>query len=323
MGGDDGRPQQDRDDWDEDDREQQRDGYDDSEDVKPAAEEAGAPALHAEAGDRESGGEHPNHADEGKTEIVAQPQHVDTWQRVFAEHFAAGHECHDDPAAAMLAADVPAATSGSGLIDGVTSWILRHNAVRNRPWQRCQHLHVVLCTYTIAAYRPRVLALAGLGVLVTGVVLTAAVQHAPAVSAFGGGLMACVVWLLGQVVRRQRDLGAELETALARLAAEHDSRALLAPYDERARIARDLHALVAQLVTTMVIQAQAADDLIDTDPSAAVDAIRRIEQTGRAALAQMRQMLGVLRNNPDPAPTPPMHERPTEVAPGMLLAVPS
>lgn len=179
-----------------------------------------------------------------------------------------------------------------------------------------------VCSYTIAAYRPRVPALAGLGALITGVVLTTAVQHAPAGSAFGGALMTWVVWLSGRVVRRQRELAAELETAMARVAAERDNRALLALYDERARIARDLHTLVARFVTTMVVQAQVADELIDTDPVAAVDAIRGIEQTGRATLSQMRQMLGVLRNHTDPAPRHPQLEvRSAEVAPGMALAV--
>jgi signal transduction histidine kinase len=186
---------------------------------------------------------------------------------------------------------------------------------------------VLVCSYTVAAYRPRALALAGLATLVAGDVLTTAVRHAPASSAFGAGLMAGVVWLLGRVAREQRELAVELETATARLAADNENRALLARYDERARIARDLHTLVAQLVTTMVVQAQAADgliDTVDTDPIAAAGAIRGIEHSGRAALAHMRQMLGVLRSTADPAPLRPQrHEPAAGAARGMLLVVPS
>jgi signal transduction histidine kinase len=155
--------------------------------------------------------------------------------------------------------------------------------------------------YTIAAYQPRRRALAGLVFLLVGVVVTTLMQHAPPGAAFGGGLMSVLVWLVARQVRRQRELTAALKDATTRLAAEREDRAALALYDERARTARDLHRVVARLVTTMLVQSEAGGDLVGIDDASANDAIRAIEQTGRQALTQMRQMLGVLRNEQSPA----------------------
>jgi signal transduction histidine kinase len=177
--------------------------------------------------------------------------------------------------------------------------------------------------YTIAAYQARRPAVAGLAVLLVGVAATAVVRHAPAGAAVGGSLMACLVWLLGRMVRSQRELSASLMTATTRLAAEREDRVLLALYDERARIARDLHRLVAQLVTSMVVQSQGASELEAIDGARAESAIRAIEETGRLALTQMRQMLGVLRNEHDPAAVQPLRAAIPAPADDVLLeAVP-
>jgi signal transduction histidine kinase len=150
--------------------------------------------------------------------------------------------------------------------------------------------------YSVAAYLTQRLAVAGLAGLLAGVVLTTVLRHAPAATAFGGGVMAVLIWLVGRVIRRQRELTAALADATARLAAERADRAALALFDERSRIARDLHTLVARLVTTMVVQSEAAHRLVAAADPSSTRAIRSIELTGRQAMAQLRQMLGVLRN---------------------------
>ena len=162
-----------------------------------------------------------------------------------------------------------------------------------------------VCSYTIAAYRRRNQAILGLAVMLAGVFVVTGLRGAPAGDAIGGALMTSAVWLVARVIRRHRALVADLKTATGRLAADRESRALLALGDERIRIARDLHAFVAGLVSAMVIQAQAAHEIIETDPDAAVHSIAVIEQTGRQALARMRQMLGVLRNPHSAAPLEP------------------
>jgi signal transduction histidine kinase len=178
--------------------------------------------------------------------------------------------------------------------------------------------------FALAAYSSLRIAVAGLGVLIAGSIVVVTAQHQAAGVAFGASLAAGVVWVGGRVVRDQRELVTQLRTATAALAAERDALAIVALEEERIRIARDLHTIVARLVTTMVVQAEAVDELLGTDPIAAVDAVPAIERTGRAALVQLRQMLGVLRHRFDPAPREPSldsWQRPA--TPDAVAAVPS
>jgi signal transduction histidine kinase len=67
--------------------------------------------------------------------------------------------------------------------------------------------------------------------------------------------------------------------------------------EERGRIAREMHDAVAHAMTVMVVQAGGARSVIDRDPAGAVDALRRIEDTGRSGLGEMRRLIGVLAPN--------------------------
>ncbi|MFJ8816265.1 sensor histidine kinase [Amycolatopsis thermoflava] len=110
-------------------------------------------------------------------------------------------------------------------------------------------------------------------------------------------LMMAVIWLAGTGVRRWRAEQAERE----RLAAE------VATSTERARIARDLHDVVTHHVTAMVVQADAAQFLLDTEPARAGDGLSAISDTGRRALTELRALLDVLEatgDNPVPDRTP-------------------
>lgn len=178
--------------------------------------------------------------------------------------------------------------------------------------------------FALAAYSTLRRALAGLAVLIAGAIVVVTAQHQAVGVALGASLAACVVWVGGRVVRDQRELVTQLRTATAALAAEREELAIVALEEERIRIARDLHTIVARLVTTMVVQAEAVDEMLGTDPIAAVDAVSVIERTGREALAQLRQLLGVLRNRFDPAPrepSPDTRQRPAR--PDSTAAVPS
>jgi len=101
--------------------------------------------------------------------------------------------------------------------------------------------------------------------------------------------------LAGELARRNR-----------RLADEREHRARLAVADERTRIARELHVVVANSVSEMVVAAELAQRLIDQDSAGATQAMSAIERTGRAALVEMRRILGMLRG-PDAAPLEPEH----------------
>ena len=72
---------------------------------------------------------------------------------------------------------------------------------------------------------------------------------------------------------------------------------------ERARIARELHDVVAHHVSMMVVQAEAGPVAVATEPDRAAGAFEAIAATGRQALVEMRRLLGVLRGDADQAPS--------------------
>ncbi|HEY2161704.1 MAG TPA: histidine kinase, partial [Solirubrobacteraceae bacterium] len=114
-------------------------------------------------------------------------------------------------------------------------------------------------------------------------------------------------WGIGRALRSRRALAQKLEGTAERIAVERGDRVRLAVADERSRIARELQAVVAREVSTMVVQSQAAQRLLDTDPIEADEATAAIVRTGRDALSEMRRILGVLRDpehEPDLAPQP-------------------
>jgi signal transduction histidine kinase len=80
----------------------------------------------------------------------------------------------------------------------------------------------------------------------------------------------------------------------ARLARDRERAAADAVAEERARIARELHDVVAHAIGVMVVQAGAARTVVDRDPAAAKDAIAQVEHVGRDGLAEMRRLIGVL-----------------------------
>jgi signal transduction histidine kinase len=108
-----------------------------------------------------------------------------------------------------------------------------------------------------------------------------------------------LVWVVGDSLRTRRAYYAELEERAARLHREREAQSKAAVAAERARIARELHDVVAHNVSVMVVQADGAAYVLDAAPDQAKQALRTISQTGRLALAEMRRLLGVLRASDD------------------------
>ncbi|GAA4226956.1 sensor histidine kinase [Actinomadura meridiana] len=108
------------------------------------------------------------------------------------------------------------------------------------------------------------------------------------------------VWALGRNLRLRRAYFAELEDRAARLERARGTDARAARIEERSRIARELHDVVAHHVSVMTVQAGAARRIIDRDPGSAREAMSTIEEVGRTALSEMRRIVGVLRTDRDP-----------------------
>jgi signal transduction histidine kinase len=104
-----------------------------------------------------------------------------------------------------------------------------------------------------------------------------------------------LAWVLGDSIRTRRAYFAQLEERAARLEREREAQSKVAVAAERARIARELHDVVAHNVSVMVVQADGAAYVLDTAPEQARKALATISGTGRQALAEMRRLLGVLR----------------------------
>ncbi|MCK7627967.1 histidine kinase [Streptomyces sp. RS10V-4] len=104
-----------------------------------------------------------------------------------------------------------------------------------------------------------------------------------------------LAWVLGDSVRTRRAYWAQVEEKAARLEREREAQSRIAVAAERARIARELHDVVAHNVSVMVVQADGAAYVLDAAPEQARQALETISGTGRQALAEMRRLLGVLR----------------------------
>ena len=109
-----------------------------------------------------------------------------------------------------------------------------------------------------------------------------------------------IAWVVGDNLRTRRAYLAELEARAAGLEREREEQALRAAAEERARIARELHDVIAHNVSVMVVQASAGEEVFDTDPRRAHESLSAIASTGRAALAELRRLLGVIRTEAGP-----------------------
>jgi signal transduction histidine kinase len=111
-----------------------------------------------------------------------------------------------------------------------------------------------------------------------------------------------------RLVETLRERADDLERELSLLAEKAGERAERARIEERTRIAREMHDVVAHRVSLMVVHAAALKSVLRTDPDRAAGSAELLGDMGRQALGELRQMLGVLRTDgrrPQPAVTPP------------------
>ena len=167
---------------------------------------------------------------------------------------------------------------------------------------------LLVALYTIAAHRDRRQAIIAAGLLEVGAIFASFYSNP-----VGDDTLAAIVFLTGLVAaayfigvtqRTRREFMASLVDRAERLERERDQQAELAATAERTRIAREMHDIVAHSLSVVITLADGAVAATEADPAAATTAMRQVGETGRQALAEMRRLLGVLR---DP--------RPAELAP--------
>ncbi len=138
---------------------------------------------------------------------------------------------------------------------------------------------------------------------------------------FGGALG------LGVALRIQTQRSISLAVAAERARSEQGAATKAAVHEERARIARELHDLVADKVGLIVLQAGGARSVLDTDPDRARRALEQVEEMGRQTLAEMRHLVGILRvdEGADRQPLPRLERLPALVdetrAAGLAVAL--
>jgi signal transduction histidine kinase len=167
---------------------------------------------------------------------------------------------------------------------------------------------ILVAVYSVAAYGDRWVSLAGLAAAEVGSV---AVQLTPgrfqAPTVISNALVIGAAWLLGHFVGGRRSYTAQLEQAaeLERARAEQARRAVA---EERLRLARELHDVVAHSISVIAVQSGVGAHVAKTQPEEAAKALAAIEATSRAALTELRRLLGVLRQDDEPegslAPVP-------------------
>ena len=146
-----------------------------------------------------------------------------------------------------------------------------------------------IALYSVAAHTERPIAvragLASLAVLVVAIVVARDVGPVEAV--FELGFLA-LGWMFGAYL-------GELRGRAARVRREQENETKRAIAEEQARIARELHDVLAHSISVMVVQAAAAEDVFDASPERARESLRSIETTGRHALDEVRRVLDVVR----------------------------
>ena len=189
---------------------------------------------------------------------------------------------------------------------------------------------VLVALYDVAGRSTRTASRLALGSALLGAVVlaTMVVGHDPAVVVaeprtflvvvVGAGGLVLAAWTLGDVRRLRLAYVAALEERAERLEREREAQARLATAAERARIAREVHDVVAHSLSVVIAQADGGRYAAVAEPHRAPAVLSTIAETGRTALADMRRLLGVLR---DPAALPTAPQPDVSAVPALVEGV--
>jgi signal transduction histidine kinase len=159
-------------------------------------------------------------------------------------------------------------------------------------------LAILVYVYTVAARCPRRQSLAGLAATLAMLLLVWLAR--PGVIGDGGtlvldGVIMAAAWWLGDGTRRRQEAVTEARRRAEELERAREELARRAVTEERLRIARELHDVVAHSMSIIAVQSGVGAHVLDSQPEEARKALVAVEATSRQALVEMRRLLGVLR----------------------------
>jgi signal transduction histidine kinase len=175
----------------------------------------------------------------------------------------------------------------------------------------------VAMAYALVAHSPLRQAIVGSAILIAGTTAQVIVAGQSIASLGFAYTFLAVIWAIGRLVRLRTAQAVRAEVQIERLRNEEAERARSVAIAERSRIARELHDVIAHSVSVMVVQAGAAQQVLRADPAAAERALDAVQSTGRQAISELGQLLGVLREGGAElglAPQPTLAELPALIA---------
>lgn len=175
---------------------------------------------------------------------------------------------------------------------------------------------LLVAAYTASRWCPS--RLAAVAAVIVGLTIAVVLLRVPATGSAGNIPFALVpaagLMVAGRVVRRRQSRLRELADRAHHLEVHHEAEVGAALAAERARIARELHDVVAHCVTVMVVQAGVAEAVLEQDPERARQPLREVQWTGQQAITELTRLLGLLRGAGEtseiPAPQPGVDQLP-------------
>ena len=156
---------------------------------------------------------------------------------------------------------------------------------------------LLVAAYTVARWSSA--RSAAVGAAIVGITIAVVMLRVPSTGSAGNIPFAAVpaagLMVAGRVLQRRHARAAELADRAHRLEVERETDVAAALADERSRIARELHDVVAHCVSVMVVQAGVSEALLDQSPDRAREPLRAVQETGHQAIAELTRMLGLLR----------------------------
>ena len=159
-------------------------------------------------------------------------------------------------------------------------------------------LSILVYVYSVASLCPRRVSLAGLAATEAMIILVFLARPealGDRSSLLGDCLAVAAAWWLGDGTRRRQEAAVAASQRAAELERAREELARTAVVEERLRIARELHDVVAHSMSIIAVQSGVGAHVLDSQPEEARKALAAVEATSRQALTEMRRLLGVLR----------------------------